>query len=101
MPGVNQTQADAQFVSAKQYLMASEDGGTSLYDHLTDVMLKVLEEQPSNIADCFEMVSAEAKKDAFDAPSREPSKTAESDPAFNAKDIENVAALFKVRPTGM
>lgn len=53
---------NAAFDSAKAYLMKMDDGGgSSLYDHLGDVLLKVLEEQPKNALQEFERMSAEVK----------------------------------------
>lgn len=50
----------ADFEAAKAYLQTKEDG-VSLYDHLTEVLLKVITEQPKDGVVQFERISAAVK----------------------------------------
>jgi radial spoke head protein 4A len=47
---------------AKAFLMKSDSNGNNLFDHLTDVLLKILEEKPQQAFDVFETISTEVKK---------------------------------------
>lgn len=39
-----------------------EDGtGKNLYDHLTETLMKIVLERPSNVYDSFELISADVK----------------------------------------
>jgi hypothetical protein len=55
--------APGDFDKAKAFLMTKE-GPSSLYDHLTEVILKVITEQPRNAVATFEQVSALVKAGA-------------------------------------
>jgi len=53
----------ATLEEAKQFLKQDKDGnGTNLYDHLSDVLLKILVEKPADAYDTFENLSAAVKK---------------------------------------
>ena len=53
----------ATLEEAKQFLKQDKGGsGTNLYDHLSDVLLKILVEKPADAYDTFEKVSAAVKK---------------------------------------
>lgn len=54
----------SSFEDAKQYLMKSS-GDKSVYDHLSEVLLKLLIERPDNAAAILENVSAVVKRDAM------------------------------------
>ncbi|KAK3092588.1 hypothetical protein FSP39_004684 [Pinctada imbricata] len=57
---------EQQFISAKSYLLtASTDTGLNLYDHLSRVLTKVLDERPDNVVDVFEDVSKDTKRSKF------------------------------------
>ncbi|KAI9145021.1 radial spokehead-like protein [Paraphysoderma sedebokerense] len=65
---------DAEFKSARNYLLTkSAKTNTNLYDHLTDVIGKLLELRVGNPVDVFENISAEIKRqrfglDSYDSP---------------------------------
>lgn len=46
---------------AKAYLQKSS-GGTNLYDHLSEVLLKILIEKPENSCESFENISEAVKQ---------------------------------------
>lgn len=50
----------ADFETAKAFLQTKEDG-VSLFDHLTEVLLKVITEHPENAVEHFERISAAVK----------------------------------------
>jgi radial spoke head protein 4A len=54
----------SSFEEAKQYLQ-KESAGTNLYDHLSEVILKLVQEKPQDARELFETVSAAAKDTAF------------------------------------
>ncbi|CAM9292680.1 unnamed protein product [Choristocarpus tenellus] len=49
------------YEEARQFLQKESPGGVSLYDHLADVLLKILSEKPSNVSAVFEHLSASVK----------------------------------------
>lgn len=49
---------------AKAYLQKESDG-VSLYDHLSDVLLKILVEKPENTCEAFEHISEAVKQSRF------------------------------------
>ncbi len=54
------------FESAKAFLLKSSDStGLNVYDHLTDLISKLLDERPSNAADVIEDVSYTVKTEKF------------------------------------
>eukprot|EP00937_MAST-01D_sp_MAST-1D-sp2_P000199 g199.t1 len=56
----------SSFEEAKQFLKANPDAnGNSLYDHLSETLLKVLTDKPANALDAFEDISAGVKRAAF------------------------------------
>jgi len=55
-----------EFQKAKSYLLtASTNTGVNLYDHLSRVLGKILDERPDNVVDVFEDVSKDAKRTKF------------------------------------
>jgi len=57
---------EQDFLKAKSYLLtASTNTGLNLYDHLSMVLTRVLDERPDNVVDIFEDVSKDAKKSKF------------------------------------
>ena len=50
---------------AKAYLQRDAGGGVSLYDHLAEVLLKILVEKPENSCDAFEHISEAVKQARF------------------------------------
>ncbi|KAI8806047.1 radial spokehead-like protein-domain-containing protein [Cladochytrium replicatum] len=57
---------DAEVALAKSFLMTnSEKSDINLYDHLTSVVMQVLEQRPKNVVDVFEQFSADVKKRHF------------------------------------
>lgn len=57
---------DTEFVKAKTFLQkCSSFSGDNLYDHLTDVLNKILAERPENVIDFFEEYSRKVKEKRF------------------------------------
>jgi len=57
---------ERDYVNAKSYLLTtSTKTGINLYDHLCQVLSKVLDERPENVVDVFEDVSKEQKRAKF------------------------------------
>jgi radial spoke head protein 4/6 len=50
---------------AKAFLKKDGADGTNLYDHLSDVLLKILVERPENVQDSFEYVSTVVKQQRY------------------------------------
>jgi radial spoke head protein 4A len=58
--------SEADFLDAKAFLLkASDKTGLNVYDHLSNVITKLLDERPDNAADLLEVLSAEVKKEQF------------------------------------
>ncbi|CAH1173759.1 unnamed protein product [Phaedon cochleariae] len=58
--------SETEFINAKTYLqMASANTGDNLYDHLTEVLNKILAERPENVIDFFEEYSRKVKERRF------------------------------------
>nr|XP_039262999.1 radial spoke head protein 4 homolog A-like [Styela clava] len=65
-PDVPNNQRELQIQNAKAYLLkTSTKSNTNLYDHLSRVLTKVLDERPENVADIFEDVSRRVKREKF------------------------------------
>lgn len=63
---LNMNPKEQQFINAKSWLLtASNDTGTNLYDHLSSVLSKVLDERPENAADIIEDISKDVKRSKF------------------------------------
>lgn len=57
---------DSEYISAKAFLQkCSTFTGDNLYDHLTDVLNKILAERPENVIDFFEEYSRKVKEKRF------------------------------------
>ena len=54
----------ADLATAKALLQRKVDGN-SVYDHLADVLLKVIGENPDNAVEVFEALSASVKRNRF------------------------------------
>ncbi|XP_075997670.1 radial spoke head protein 4 homolog A-like [Genypterus blacodes] len=53
--------------SLKSFMMKnSDESNTNLYDHMTRLLVKVMEERPRNAVDVFEDMSRDVKRAAFD-----------------------------------
>lgn len=66
VPDGNLSAKEKEFQKAKAYLLtASTNTGINLYDHLSSVLGKVLDERPDNVVDIFEDVSKDAKRTKF------------------------------------
>nr|XP_034177169.1 radial spoke head protein 6 homolog A [Osmia lignaria]XP_034177170.1 radial spoke head protein 6 homolog A [Osmia lignaria] len=79
---------------AKKYLQKhSPESGDSLYDHLTEVLAKILAERPRNVVDIFEEISRKVKEERF--------KTEDNHlrdlyvPPVQYKEAKNLIKLFK------
>uniref|UniRef100_A0A8C2T5W7 Radial spoke head component 4A n=1 Tax=Coturnix japonica TaxID=93934 RepID=A0A8C2T5W7_COTJA len=54
------------FQNAKAYMLQSSvTSGLNLYDHLVNVLIKILDERPTNPVDIFENISKDVKADQF------------------------------------
>jgi hypothetical protein len=56
--------SSVNFEQAKAYLQ-SDSGGVNLYDHISDILLKIVKEKPSNAIEVFEHLSNVIKKEKF------------------------------------
>ena len=60
------TMSESDFLDAKAFLLkASDKTGLNVYDHLANVITKLLDERPDNAVDLLESLSAEVKKEQF------------------------------------
>lgn len=57
---------------AKAFLKKESADGTNLYDHLGDVLLKIIVERPENLHETFENISALVKQQRYLAPQQPP-----------------------------
>jgi len=51
--------------AAKAFLLKSENGEPSTYDHMVNVLKTILTQRPDNVLNNFENISRSAKSDAF------------------------------------
>lgn len=71
---------DSGFLEAKSFLLeTSDDQSVSLYDHLSEVLLQVLEKKPKNVLESFEALSHNVKRDRLDKASGNAPKKASLD----------------------
>jgi len=47
-------------------LLKEDSGGTNLYDHLTETIMRILIDKPQNAFDSFELISSDVKKNPLD-----------------------------------
>eukprot|EP01083_Nonionella_stella_P185992 679818_1 len=94
--------ADLEFEKAKAYLQEiSPNGKGSIYDHLSSVLLKLIQEKPDKPLEIFETLSASVKDSQL-----EPEGLRESQPLFEDQAdrdqlvdyIEKVRLLFRKKP---
>ena len=88
--------SNMSFEEAKQYLMR-ESKGTSLYDHLSEVLMKVLVEKPDDAVALFENLSTIVKQQAV-APAGSEGATFDQSPAARAAQLawsDRSLGLFK------
>jgi radial spoke head protein 4A len=58
--------AQREYVDAKAFLLQTSTAtGANLYDHLSSILMRVLEERPNNAVDMLEELSAEEKRSRF------------------------------------
>lgn len=53
---------------AKAFLKKEAPDGSNLYDHLSDVLLKILVERPENLHDSFEYMSSTVRQQRYVPP---------------------------------
>jgi radial spoke head protein 4A len=84
--------------AAARALLQRKEGGTSVYDHLTEIILKLITEQPDNALAVFEQISGSVKSASFPAGgARVGGQAAEPELAAAQKAfLEKSAALFKL-----
>lgn len=57
---------ETELSNARKFLLQnSEKSDSNLYDHLSTVLMRVLEQRPNNAVDIFENISAEVKRSKF------------------------------------
>lgn len=80
---------------AKVFLKKEAVDGSNLYDHLADVLLKILVERPENLHESFEYISAQVKQQRYIAP-QQPATTESSDSQVKKEIVGSVImhALF-------
>lgn len=59
--------SDSAFLAAKAFLLKSDGEGVSAYDHLSEVLLKVLETKPTDALQSIEKISQDVKRDRLKA----------------------------------
>jgi len=59
------TQTEENVQAAKAFLLKSQDGQVSAYDHLVTVLKKVLTERPNDVFNNLESISRDVKKNAM------------------------------------
>ncbi|XP_072031441.1 radial spoke head protein 4 homolog A-like isoform X2 [Amphiura filiformis] len=63
---LNITPKQEEFTNAKAFLLkVSNKSNLNLYDHLSRVLTKVLDERPENVVDVFEDISKDVKRSKF------------------------------------
>eukprot|EP01116_Phalansterium_solitarium_P019158 TRINITY_DN5268_c0_g2_i1.p1 TRINITY_DN5268_c0_g2~~TRINITY_DN5268_c0_g2_i1.p1 ORF type:complete len:485 (-),score=139.57 TRINITY_DN5268_c0_g2_i1:849-2303(-) len=83
------------FEDAKAFLLQSDSNGANLYDHLSDVLLKLIESRPTGALQNFENISNEVKTGRL-PPSDGPSPYNEvPDDYFDDKLAASATKLFK------
>ncbi|CAH1791393.1 unnamed protein product [Owenia fusiformis] len=86
---MNLNPKEQDFINAKSYLLtASTKTGLNLFDHLSRVLTKVLDERPENSIDIFEDLSKEQKKEKF---------TSDVDTVQDKLDQTTEVALAKIQ----
>ncbi|KAG6963882.1 hypothetical protein JG687_00006312 [Phytophthora cactorum] len=63
---------------AKAFLKKESPDGTNLYDHLGDVLLKIIVERPENLHETFENISTLVKQQRYLAPPQPPTADGDS-----------------------
>eukprot|EP00953_Heterococcus_sp_UTEX-ZZ885_P034561 17886-Heterococcus_DN1.PRE.1 len=84
------------FEEARQQLEKESSDGVSLYDHLSEVLLKVLSDKTGNASEAFEQISIDVKQARHQA--QQPVQTSSRAAAKSAqlKWATNAQALFSV-----
>ncbi|KXS21200.1 hypothetical protein M427DRAFT_65972 [Gonapodya prolifera JEL478] len=92
-PGSAGLPEDTELALARAFLQESSDAsGLNLYDHLSSVILRILEQRPKNAADIFEQLSGEVKRSRF------PADESNTPGAFRqAKDLSEAVELAKAQ----
>ncbi|KND01845.1 uncharacterized protein SPPG_03635 [Spizellomyces punctatus DAOM BR117] len=66
IPPASRLPEGSELALAKAFLMTqSEKSNLNLYDHLTEVIVRILETRPGNVVDAFETLSADIKRSHF------------------------------------
>ena len=82
---------------AKALLMKTDDNGNNVYEHLSDIILSILEQRPKNALQQFENFSSHVKQARFNA--KESSGIRERDiSTIDSKLATLRSNLFKVLP---
>ncbi|XP_048258834.1 radial spoke head protein 4 homolog A-like [Haliotis rufescens] len=86
---LNLNPKEQEFLKAKSYLLtASTNTGVNVYDHLSRVLTKVLDERPDNVADVFEDISKDVKRSKF---------TSDADTVLDKVDRTTEVSLAQVQ----
>lgn len=87
----------ATFEEAKQLLEAQGPGGSSVFDHLSDTILKILNERPADAVAAFEDISLSVKRAAFAQKSAEGKDPVQSPEVREAQLACADSALAKLK----
>jgi radial spoke head protein 4A len=85
----------ATFEESLQFLRKESSDGVSLYDHLSEVLLKVLAERPEDASSAFEHISAGVKELRASPAPKVPSISREAEKAAQLKWATEAQALLK------
>ncbi|CAM9551513.1 unnamed protein product [Laminaria digitata] len=84
------------YEGSRQFLQKQSSDGVSLYDHLANVLLKVLTDRPSDASAAFEHLSASVKEATVTPANIGPSKGGQIAMASQLKWAQSSQALFAV-----
>ena len=86
------------FEGAKSFLQKSEDGGVSMYDHLTDVLVKLIKDQPADALKNFEALSAGVRAERGDGAVAEKIQFDEETKKALLAHAQKLASVLKPAP---
>ncbi|XP_072293371.1 radial spoke head protein 6 homolog A-like [Eucyclogobius newberryi] len=82
-------------MALKSFLMkSSTKTNTNLYDHLTQVLLKIMDERPPDAVDVFEDISREVKRAQFESKQSTLRDMSEDDPAVTLAEQQRSLFIF-------
>ncbi|XP_072293616.1 radial spoke head protein 6 homolog A-like [Eucyclogobius newberryi] len=91
----NNPQTRTSAAAFKAFLMkSSTKTNTNLYDHLTQVLLKIMDERPPDVVDVFEDISREVKRAQFVNKQSTLRDMSEDDPAVTLAEQQRSLFIF-------